>query len=269
MIANGITRLAAITRGMRMGEYMHTVNPDIDSNFVPRYNGYKPHYKEFADALVDYQRTIDYREDESFRFTLDIPLSREIMDLLHDALQQTHFHEFEFYSNNLEREEYMNFIANCVKVNTRLKLIRFEDFKIGHLKDIDVLCEAVNSNGSLQNVIFSGRDTVEGALGEIFNKLKSKTVNFIKLERLNGLTNFGPTGMSELLSSNPSLSALSLRRNTFNEQDIVYMSNSLRSNTSLRLLLITRENPPNNWDLLESVIFDCSSLNTAYYSNHH
>eukprot|EP00956_Cyclotella_meneghiniana_P003404 scaffold4111_cov43-Cyclotella_meneghiniana.AAC.1 len=268
-IVEGITKMAEVTRKMRMGEYMYSVDPDPGENFSSRYNGYKPHYKEFADALVDYQRTIDYREDQSFCFALDIPLSREIMDLLHDALQQTHFHEFDFYSNNLEREGYIEFVANCVKANTRLKQIRLESVKIEHSNDFDLLCKALNSNGYLQKVIFTDCDIVEDSFREIFKKLKSKTIERIEVEQFNGLPNLGPTDMSEFLSSNLSLSELSLCDNAFNEQDIVYMSNSLRHNTTLRKLCITHTNPPNNWDLLESIIFDCSSLNTAFYSNHH
>eukprot|EP00956_Cyclotella_meneghiniana_P016175 scaffold25426_cov40-Cyclotella_meneghiniana.AAC.2 len=265
----GITALAEITREMRMGEYINWVDPDPNETYFPvPYNGYKPHLTEFANALVEYQHTIDYMEDKNFSFALDIPLPREILDLLQNALHQTHFHELNFYCNNLEREGYINFIANCVKANTRLKLIRLQYVKIELSSDIELLCEAVNSNGSLKEVLFQNCDTEEGVFREILNKLKSKTVKKIELV-LNGPTNLGPTDMSEFLSSNPSLSELSLCDNTFNEQDIVYISNLLRHSTTLHKLWIAYENPPNNRDLLESVIFDSSSLNTAYYSNHH
>lgn len=127
----------------------------------------------------------------------------------------------------------------------------------------------MNSNESLQKVILHECGT-EGEVfqREILHKLKSKTVKTINLER-NNLSNLGPTDMSEFLSSNPSLRELYLPDNPFCEQDIVYISIFLRRSTTLQLLWITRfRNSPNNWDLLESAIFDCSSLNNAHDSNH-
>eukprot|EP00956_Cyclotella_meneghiniana_P015726 scaffold24401_cov42-Cyclotella_meneghiniana.AAC.2 len=268
-ITRGITTLAETAKRMRMGEFMDSVDPDPDYNFVSNYNRYAPHCKEFSDALLEYQHTIDYMEHDTFTFTIgNSPLQKKVLEKLQDSLQKTHFHQLFFYNNEISGVGYIEFIANCVEANTRLQFIQLETVKIEHLTDIDVLCKAISRNGSLKEMIFQDCDTVEGVLREIFNKLKSKTVKKIHLDCSN-LSDFGPNDMSEFLSCNPSLSELSLCNNALNEQDIVHMSNSLRQNTTLRKLLITHESPPYNWDLLDSIIFDSSNLNTAYYSNHH
>eukprot|EP00956_Cyclotella_meneghiniana_P039790 scaffold179441_cov26-Cyclotella_meneghiniana.AAC.1 len=75
--------------------------------------------------------------------------------------------------------------------------------------------------------------------------------------------------MSEFLLSNPSLDELYLSDNPFNEQDIVYIADALRHNTTLCRLDFRFRDPPTNLYLLESAIFDSTSLNAAYYSNHH
>eukprot|EP00956_Cyclotella_meneghiniana_P011583 scaffold16276_cov49-Cyclotella_meneghiniana.AAC.3 len=78
--------------------------------------------------------------------------------------------------------------------------------------------------------------------------------------------------MSDFLSSNPSLSKLELRWNPFNEQDIVYMADAIRNNTSLRKLWFGFDDPsefPGNWHPLASVVYDQTSLNSAHNSNHH
>eukprot|EP00956_Cyclotella_meneghiniana_P038928 scaffold162300_cov20-Cyclotella_meneghiniana.AAC.1 len=81
-----------------------------------------------------------------------------------------------------------------------------------------------------------------------------------------------PDDISDFLSSNPSLRELDLRWNPFNEQDIIYIADALRNNNSLRKLRFGFDDPyilPHNWYLLASIVFDQTSLNSAYDSNHH
>ena len=78
--------------------------------------------------------------------------------------------------------------------------------------------------------------------------------------------------MTEFLPSNPTLKNLDMGGNRFNAQDIRYISDALRQNKTLRELNLRSNDGDDwdqNWDTLESVIFDCESLNSAYDSNHH
>ena len=115
---------------------------------------------------------------------------------------------------------YINFIANCVTADTKLKCLHLGAVTFENTEDIDLLCAAVNNHDSLQRLVVRNCDTDQGGLREIFNKLKSQTLEEIDLLG-NGISNLNPGDMSDFLSSNPSLRKLNLVLNPFNEQDIV------------------------------------------------
>eukprot|EP00956_Cyclotella_meneghiniana_P028647 scaffold67419_cov48-Cyclotella_meneghiniana.AAC.1 len=87
------------------------------------YDGYLPHFKVFANALIDYKHTIDYMEikDRVFVFSIENSIPRKCLDMLQDALQHTHFHVLRFGSSGIEGFSNPEFIANCVRANTRLR----------------------------------------------------------------------------------------------------------------------------------------------------
>eukprot|EP00956_Cyclotella_meneghiniana_P024099 scaffold48075_cov39-Cyclotella_meneghiniana.AAC.1 len=130
---------------------------------------------------------------------------------------------------------------------------------------------AVNNHDLLLQLVLNNCETDQGSTREIFSKLKSPTLENIDFT-CNNLSNLRPSDMSDLLASNPSLKLLDLRWNPINEQDIVYMADAIRNNTSLRKLLFGFDDPsefPGNWHLLASTVFDQTSLNSAHDSNHH
>eukprot|EP00956_Cyclotella_meneghiniana_P007319 scaffold9954_cov24-Cyclotella_meneghiniana.AAC.2 len=64
-----------------------------------------PFWRQFTDALVDYRFVMDYHERKEFNLTIcNIELPRALLDILGDALQQTHFHVLQFVFNNLGEE---------------------------------------------------------------------------------------------------------------------------------------------------------------------
>eukprot|EP00956_Cyclotella_meneghiniana_P020535 scaffold36355_cov21-Cyclotella_meneghiniana.AAC.1 len=237
------------------------------------YEGMLPHCKQFAYALIEYKHTIDYMEDKTFIFRMGgvaQPLASQVLLLLEKALKHTHFHRLEFHPIQTEGVRYLDVISNCVRVNSRLQVFQLED-TIENSMDIDILCEVLNNKASLAEVIkLMSCGTEGGVFREIFNKLRTQNVHKIDLSS-NHLSNLRPTDMSEFLSSNPSLEELDLYNNPFNEQDIVYIADALRHNNTLRSLQFRFRFgvPPTNWYLLEYAIFDSTSLNAAYDSNHH
>jgi len=264
---------------MRRGESLSEIS--LSLGFLPDYDGYLPHFQEFADAIVEYQHIIDYKEDETFSFALRLSLPREILDVLQKSLQRTHFHELYFERNNIEHVHvgYVNFILNCVTADTRLKHLSLANVNFEHSRDISALCTAINNNGTLQDLSIRFCRSEGGIVREIFCKLKSVTLKEIDLGcNYRELSNLRPTDVPELLSSNPSLEVLVLNGNPFNEHDIVQIVDTLRHNTTLCHLSFLFRSPlgwlrvptrPNNLHLLESVIFDHTSLSAAYDSNHH
>eukprot|EP00956_Cyclotella_meneghiniana_P002400 scaffold2686_cov70-Cyclotella_meneghiniana.AAC.3 len=273
IIREDIADLKDVTTRMRKGQYIPVVdpNPNDSGEFSSNYDGYFLHYKEFKDALVEYRHTIDYMDmgGRKFRFSFGATqIPRKFLDLLQDALQQTHFHGLDFYPNNVDGVGYIDFIANCVTADSRLKILGLEGFVFDHSNEIDVLCAAVNEKDLLQEVKMTECEIEDGDLCEVFTKLKSKSIEKIDLAD-NNLSNLGPTDISDFLVSNSSLVELRLCGNPFNEQDIVHTANALRHNTTLRQLMFRFHEPPSNLDLLKSVVFDRSGLDSAYYSNHH
>ena len=228
-----------------------------------------PHYKEFADALIEYQYTINFYEDDKFRFSMgDTILPKEILDMLQEALKQTHFHECFFYQNHLDGVGYMNFITTCVTSNFRLKRLNLTNIIFEQFNDINILCEAVNNHESLEVVNITDCRSDQSDLSEIFSMLKGKMLKYFGLVN-NDISNLRPIDMSDFIASNPSLQTLDLRYNPLNQRDMIYIAESLRNNTTLReLKLWSNTTLPDNWRILEPVVFDQTSLNTAYDSNH-
>lgn len=130
--------MADVSTKMRMGEFIRYIDPD--NQFLSNYNGIIHHYKEFADALLEYQHTIDYMEDKTFQIMLgDIELPQEVLTMLQHSLQKTHFQWMVFGSNEIDGVGYFNSIANCMKANTRLYGISLAGLTIEHSRDIDLL----------------------------------------------------------------------------------------------------------------------------------
>eukprot|EP00956_Cyclotella_meneghiniana_P002914 scaffold3474_cov50-Cyclotella_meneghiniana.AAC.3 len=263
-IISQIDHVKNVTTKMRKGEAKYCIRVDF------YYEGMLPHYKQFADALMEYHHTIDHMEDKSFLFAMEseAQLPAQVLLWLEKALKHTHFHRLEFRPIQTEGVNYLEFISNCVKENAILGVFRLVEVTIENSRDIDLLCEALNNKASLEVIKLMSCGTEGGVFREIFNKLRPENVQEIVLSD-NHLSNLRPTDMSEFLLSNPSLVELDLIDNPFNEQDIVYIADALRHNTTLRLLRFRFPDPPTNWNLLESAIFDSTSLNAAYDSNHH
>eukprot|EP00956_Cyclotella_meneghiniana_P020675 scaffold36753_cov41-Cyclotella_meneghiniana.AAC.3 len=264
-IIRQIEHIVYVTTQMRKCEATYCICVDF------YYEGMLPHYRQFADALMEYKHTIDYMEDDTFHFVVGgSTLPAHVLPLLQEALKHTHFHRLDFRPIQTEGVRYLDFISNCVRENTRLKNFGLYDVTIELSRDIDLLCEVLNNKASLKKIELMYCGTEGGVFREIFNKLRTENVQEIDLSS-NHLSNLRPTDMSEFLSSNPSLEELDLYNNPFNEQDIVYIADALRHNNTLRSLQFRFRFgvPPTNLYLLEYAIFDSTSLNAAYDSNHH
>lgn len=177
-IINHISYMKDITTKLRMGKVMDHVCPGNAVGVHEWYDGYLPHFIEFADALKDYQHTIDYMNMDGKKFIFEfgntaLPLPMAVMNLLEDALQKTHFSQLIFHRLHFGRwVGYIDFMASCIKVNVRLEVLHLLNVETDYSTDVDLLCDAINSNGSLQEIQFSQCGTPEGSFREIFSKLK-------------------------------------------------------------------------------------------------
>eukprot|EP00956_Cyclotella_meneghiniana_P021243 scaffold38441_cov21-Cyclotella_meneghiniana.AAC.3 len=136
------------------------------------------------------------------------------------------------------------------------------------------MCSAINNHASLKEVELNGcrDDEDEGGIFKRIIAMKSATLEKIHLSEITPYLE--PAIMLEFLSANPSLKEFIIEGDPFhfffNEDEIVYIADALRNNNTLRrLLLKSRHELPNNMHILESVVFNRSSLNAAFHSNHH
>eukprot|EP00956_Cyclotella_meneghiniana_P014351 scaffold21464_cov49-Cyclotella_meneghiniana.AAC.3 len=277
-IFQDIVDLEDVTTDMRMGQIIRIVdpNPNARSGHTYDYEGYFPHYEEFADALIEYRHTIDYMENEVFHFIIgDYEIPRKYLDLLQDALQQTHFHVLKFFSNNLDGVGYIDFIVSSVQADKKLKVLSLNNVVFENSSEFNTMCSAINDHASLKEVELTGcrDDEDEWGIFEGIIAMKSATLEKIHLSEIT-LPDLEPTCMLEFLSSNPSLKEFMIEGDPFDpffsEDEIVYIADALRNNNTLRRLqLKSHREPPNNIHILESVVFNRSSLNAAFHSNHH
>ena len=282
-IVSDIFTMKGVTRNIRMGNFLEHIHPNLGATTIENfYQGYLPHYREFADALIEYRHAIEYMESDdaflgdespvlaSFCVSLgNTPLPREVLVLLQEIMQYTHFHHLIFNRNNLHGVGYVDFIANCVWPNTRLKVLDLNEINFEHTREIDVLCDAINCKNSLEVLKLVDCNSDEGILRYIFYRLKSRTLRRIQLHGGN-LSNLRPTDMSVFLSSNPALRLLKLGSIPFNREDITYFADALRNNTTLRKLSIgvSPGLSPNYWHHIEPAVFNRTSLNATHDSNH-
>ena len=67
-IINDIFTMKGVTRNIRMGNFLEHIHPNLGATTIENfYQGYLPHYREFADALIEYRHATEYMEsDDAF-----------------------------------------------------------------------------------------------------------------------------------------------------------------------------------------------------------
>eukprot|EP00956_Cyclotella_meneghiniana_P016374 scaffold25832_cov60-Cyclotella_meneghiniana.AAC.8 len=269
-LVNDITDIMDDTLKMRRGKkivHLSIGRIGVDS---PCWEGKIPHYKEYINALAEYRHTIEYHRDDKFHMGIegDIEfLPKEVLDLLQEALRQTHFDKLGFCGFGVG---YVDFISKCVSGDARLKDLRLDriHFEPGN---IDIFCQAVNNHDSLQELRFEfiSFESQEENFGGIMSKLKSKSLECIEIYS-DIFSDLRPGDMDFLVSC-PSLKSLWFYGDQLSDGDIVIMQDALRNNKTLTRLSLNFRDPPNDIDLhcLVPFVFDRTSLNSAYESNHH
>eukprot|EP00956_Cyclotella_meneghiniana_P025227 scaffold52200_cov37-Cyclotella_meneghiniana.AAC.3 len=200
-IIDNIEIIEYSTMVMRRGDAVispSSIDIDVIHYQTSDYDGYLPHFQVFSNALIDYEHTISYMEtkDTVFRFSIENSIPRNCLDILQVALQHTHFHELRFGSNGFDGFSNLEFIANCVRANTRLRKLRLQDINFDNSSQYNVLLAAVKSNDSLQELELSYYYLSEGGvLRETLTNLKWVWARKLKLNH-HSMANLRPTDMS-------------------------------------------------------------------------
>jgi Leucine-rich repeat (LRR) protein len=191
-----------------------------------------------------------------------ISLPPVILMIIGTALKGTHFNCLNF-CNNLDPGG-----ISFLSLLDAFRPITCSSNIIEQSHGIDCLLDVISNHKSLKKLIVHRCGSEDRGINEIFTRLKSNSLEQIDLLH-NMLSDLMPGDKSEFLASNHALQRLSLAGNPFNEQDVMFISDALRHNTSLRLLTLTGTNLSIELcRALERVTFDGTKLNAVFNSNH-
>lgn len=258
-----------VTTKMRRGDKYKGI--DLESNsvrvFQQSHDVLLPYWKEFASALKEYHCVIDYFQDETFTMRIEfLELPTQVLDMLSDALQQTHFHRLELEQNFAEGVENSDFLTKCIKGNPQLRVLIWENNPITLT---DELFDAINSRARLSVIDLSGGSVHNSGVLELFTKLQCDTLEDLDLSDWPISDSLEPAVMLQFLAANPLLEKLNLWGVDFTNQDIISIAEVLRQNTTLRELRITIDAVDSeHFAVLDRLVFDDTSLNGAYDSQH-
>jgi len=263
------------TCNMRYGKWpegRHIISMSADVAYDA---AFLPHWKEFADALMEHHHIIKWVAEKnaygSSLYLADVELPREVTNLLSSALCLTHFQTLILKNNDFGRNG-IEFALNCIEDNPILKKFVLGHNQIDEGEDFDRLCEIVKHHQSIETVHLvackgdelNGFDMLHSIIIAGSNKLKD-----IDLSE-NDISTGGSTLISYFLGTNPILHTLALRGNELNDNDAKSIASALKRNTKLTCLDLN-ENPMITrvgWEALHKIEFDDTSLNSAADSNH-
>eukprot|EP00579_Thalassiosira_antarctica_P017897 CAMPEP_0201947038 /NCGR_PEP_ID=MMETSP0903-20130614/54733_1 /ASSEMBLY_ACC=CAM_ASM_000552 /TAXON_ID=420261 /ORGANISM="Thalassiosira antarctica, Strain CCMP982" /LENGTH=526 /DNA_ID=CAMNT_0048490159 /DNA_START=164 /DNA_END=1741 /DNA_ORIENTATION=- len=231
-----------------------------------------PHWKEFANALQEYHYALKClpKETSSILNFSGVALPPEVLDLLSNALEFTHFKIFILARNNHGRDG-IKFALEYFQNNPILEDFSLVQTQITDEDDVHQLCEIIKEHPSIDTL------KVVSCCGEGMNGYDMlcsiMTCGESKLRHIDFWQNYVRTGgrtfISDFLARNPILQMLTLVDNQLDDKDAISIASALRSNTNLRYInlednLITHV----GFEALRKVVFDNSSLNAAAETNH-
>ena len=229
------------------------------------------HWKEFADALVQYQK-FNHRENYGIErlFTWNIEFDREVLDMLAPILKTTAVKKLSFGGYDFG-SEMVSFVADILEASPHIQGIGLYNNRIDSVDDMRRFCKSITDRNSDIN-------TVEARLFQSFDGNNPEMMRMVldashQLEKLflknNGIGNVGTDLIANFLASNPPMKELDLTGNNLNDTDATLLANTLQSNTNLKRLQISSNDITDigRKALLESV-FNISSLNACVATNH-
>jgi len=227
-----------------------------------------PHWKEFTDALQQYQK-FEYRENYGINFEIDnIQLQQEVINMLTPALKTTKVKNLVLGSIGSNA---LPFAEGIMQSNPHLKQFGWRNNQIESVDDMRRLCKSINN--SMYFFQFGLTQAFDGNNPEMMQFVLGAT-NYNMIKRLflnnNGIGTVGAQLIANFLASNPRLECLFLKDNHLNDTDAILLANSLQSNTNLEWMYLDDNNSittVGRQALLESV-FNVSTLNSCAASNY-
>ena len=267
------------TIGIRKGVSFHTSDEDYSFDAADTNRELSPHWREFAAALKQFKpgfgMFLSDDKIETFITFGTVTLNQETTQLVSEALMNMPFKALHI-ERNPRIHGGMSTIAKIMGNNKHLQKLDMYRIQDMDRNDISELCSAIQRHPSLVDVTMM--ECFSDGLGDEMLHTLLRTSE-LKLERLqmssdgitiDGITTDGVALLSDYLATNPRLKELDLTNNDLDDSDAVSLANALRSNTSLRYLLISDNCVEQvGKEALLVAVRDESSLNSVAASNHY
>ena len=261
-----ISKMHDYTHKLRRGESPKVIELAFEDNQLLHSDILLSHWKEFADALQQYQK-YNHRKNYGIErfFLFNVVLQQDVLDILAPALQTLSIKGFGLGRNI--GSDVLSFTADVIKHNPYIQQLGWSN-QIETVDDMQCLCSSIKNKDFILIDLDSSFDgnnlqmmqTILGAssqLQQLFlnhNCIGSKSAQLI----------------ANFLASNPSVECLHLKDNHLNDTAAALLANALKSNTNLQQIDLEDNNgitAIGRKALLESV-FNVSSLDTCVASNH-
>jgi len=235
-----------------------------------------PHWMEFAKALEQYSFFLNHsvhKKDNSELHLDGMDLPPDVVYMLSNALESTHFKHFVLKDNNFGQNG-IDFALKYLKTNIVMEEFTLINNTINNMDDIDKLCQIVETHPSIENIQLPGCKGEDINGYEMLTRIVTAGKNKLKLINLAGnniLTEGGTsTYISDFLATNPIIHTLLLEKNQLNDHDAIGIASALENNTNLRFLDLTNNNITKiGWKALRKAELDDTSLNAAAADSNH
>jgi len=266
------------TRKMRYGTASGQIALQVynESPDFLRYNKeLLPYWKEFASAIEQHQHYLNCmpnNEPKTLHFH-NIELSEDVLDLLAKAFKPIQFGKFILRRNNFGQRG-IEFALDYLESNTKCNTFGLMQNAVSNMHNhINRLCEIIKQHQSIKTLALRDMARVGGMTGyqmlRMIMPIGKEKLWAIDLSG-NEISTGGDTFISDFLAGNNHvLKNLVLKSNQLDDNDAMAVASALKHNKNLRELNISSNNLTNlGWEALSRAVFDKTSLNTAFDSNH-
>ena len=257
------------THQLRRGDPPKDINLSFENDHMLHDDILLPHWKEFADALVQYQKFDHHKDHGIDMFQIrNVQLQQDVLDMLAPGLRPLHTKYFGLGGNI--GSDLVTFMSDIIQINPHLEQVGWRN-QIQSVDDMRQLCNSVKNKASTSLNLLNLKSAFDGNNAELIRIIldASHQIETLILSN-NGIGSVGATVIANFLTSNPPLKRLYLTNNNLDNADASLIANVLKSNTHLQWIYLE-----DNKDIttigrqaiLESV-FTVSSLNASAASNH-
>ena len=196
------------TCDMKYGKCNARVRIDLwdTDNYNAAAATFLPHWREFANALEQYQYALKClpKDNETFIELRNVQLPKTVLDLLSNALKSTHFKSIKLEDNQFGRDG-IQFALNYLEDNKKLEELRLISNQIDNDDDVNQLCEIIRDHPTIKTIVLdstfgegiNGHDVLCSVITAGANRLRH--IDLCSNEILTG----GSTFIADFLATNP------------------------------------------------------------------